>query len=195
MKNSNLVKTPRPSFYGLETEAKVAHHLRNIDFEYDPMKTAIAVWFDIRYDEVENLPEYVPGVMDSTPHGVLTGITIISQSVMPKEIWKTTEDSVERDKSFSEARFPKLVPFPKAEKGGRKPLRANPATFREGLWIVVAGYDPRVLIFEDGCEINANGYATYGSGRSRVKSAITTYGSDIDVKQLFAWQQEGQRPT
>ena len=195
MNNSNLVKTPRPSFYGLETAAEVARHLRSIEFEYDPMKTAIAAWFDLSYNEVENLPEYVPGVMDSTPQSVLTGITIISQSMMPKEIWKTTEDSVERDESFREARFPKLVPIPKAQKGGRKPLFANPSTFREGLWIVVAGYDPRILIFEDGHEINANGYATYGSGWSRVKSAITTYGSDIDVEQLFAWQKQGQRRT
>ena len=193
MKNSNLVKTPRPSFYGLETEAEVARHLRNIDFEYDPMKTAIAAWFDIPYNEVENLevenlPEYVPEVRNLLP-----GIILISQSMMPKEIWKTTEDSVERDKSFREARFPKLFPIPKAQKGGRKPLFANPSTFREGLWIVVAGYDPRVLIFEDGYEINANGYATYDSGQRWVKSAITTYGSDIDVEQLFAWQKQGQR--
>ena len=150
MKNSNLVKTPRPSFYGLETKAEVARHLRSIEFEYDPMKTAIAVWFDVPYSEVENLPGYVPGVMDSTPQSVSTGITIISQSMMPKEIWKTTEDSVERDKSFREARYLKLVPIPKAEKGGRKPLFANHLTFREGLWVVVAGYDPRILIFEDG---------------------------------------------
>ena len=195
MNNSNLVKTPRPSFYGLETEAEVARHLRNIDFEYDPMKTAIAVWFDVPYNEfenleVENLPEYVPNVQN-----LLTGIILISQSMMPKEIWTMTEDSAARDESFGETRVPKLVTIPQAEKGGRKPLFANPSAFREGLWIVVAGYDPRILIFEDGYEINANGYATYGSGRSRVKSAITTYGSDVDVEQLFAWQQEGQRPT
>lgn len=193
MKNSNLVKTPRPSFYGLETEAEVAHHLRSIDFEYDPMKTAIAVWFDIPYNEVENLPGYVPGAMDSTPQNALTGIALISGNAL-NEKGERTEDSVERDKLFGEARFPKWVTIPKAEKGGRKPLRANPSTFREGLWIVVAGYDPRLLIFEDGLEINANGYATFGSGLSRVKSAITTYGSDIDVKQLFAWQRQGQRP-
>ena len=41
--DSNMVKTPRPSFYGLETEAKVAHHLRSIDFEYDPEVTSIGV--------------------------------------------------------------------------------------------------------------------------------------------------------
>ena len=194
MKNSNLVKTPRPSFYGLETKAEVARHLRNIDFEYDPMKTAIAAWFDVPYNEVRNLPGYVPGAMDSTPQNALTGIALISGNAL-NEKGETTEDSVERDESFREARVPKLVPIPKAQKGGRKPLFANPSTFREGLWIVVAGYDPRILVFEDGHEINANGYATYGSGWSRVKSAITTYGSDIDVEQLFAWQQQGQRRT
>ena len=194
MKNSNLVKTPRPSFYGLETKAEVARHLRSIDFEYDPMKTAIAAWFDVPYNEVRNLPGYVPGVMDNMPQNVLTGIALISGNAL-KEKGETTEDSVERDKSFREARVPKLFPIPQAEKGGRKPLFANPSTFRESLWIVVAGYDPRILIFEDGYEINANGYATYDSGQRWVKSAITTYGSDVDVEQLFAWQRQGQRPT
>ena len=189
-----MVKTPRPSFYGLETEAEVARHLRNIDFEYDPMKTAIAAWFDIPYNEVMDLPGYVPGAMDSTPQNALTGIALISGNAL-NEKGETTEASVEQDESFREARVPKWVTIPKAEKGGRKPLRANPSTFREGLWIVVAGYDPCILIFEDGLEINANGYATFGSGRRRVKSAITTYGSDIDVERLFAWQQQGQRRT
>ena len=183
--DSNMVKTLCPSFYGLETEAEVARHLRSIYFEYDPMKTAIAVWFGIPYNEVENLPGYVPGAMDSMPQNVLTGIALISGNAL-KEKGETTEDSGERDESFRETRVPKLVTIPQAEKGGRKPLFAHPATFREGLWIVVAGYDPRVLIFEDGYEITANGYATYDSGRRWVSSAITD--SDVDVEQLFAWQ-------
>ena len=96
MKNSNLVKTPRPSFYGLETEAEVAGHLRSIEFEYDPMKTAIAVWFDIPYNEVTDLPGYVPGAMDSTPQNALTSIALISGNAL-NEKGETTEDSVERD--------------------------------------------------------------------------------------------------
>ena len=174
--NSNKVKTPPPSFYGLETAGEVAHHLMNIDFEYDPAQTAIAVSFGVSYDEVESLPGYVPGAMDSTPQGVVTGIVLLSQSVTPKN---------------GEARFSMLVNIPK-DANGRSKVLAHPENFREGLWIIVAGSkkEPRIHIFEDGNEITADGIPTYGKGMSRVSFAITTYSNDIDGEQLLAWQQE-----
>ena len=164
------VKTPQPYFYGLKTEAEVAHHIRYTDFEYNPMKTAFAVWFDVPYNEVESLPGYVPGAMDRTPQDALTGIAIVSQSI-------------KANCGVESARCPILVPIHKDMK-----LLSHPLTFREGLWIDVAGKESFLNIYENGYEITADGIPTYGKGLCRVSSAITTYGNDI--KHLLAWQQE-----
>ena len=168
------VKTPPPSFYGLETKEEVARHLMNIDFEYNPMKTAIAVGLDVSYNEVENLSGYVPGAMDSTPQGAVTGIVLLSQNLMSNEKAETKEASVERVKFY-------MVPI-------TRKIRAHPTTFHEGLFIGVAGSkkDPCIFIFKDGYEITADGIPTYGKGLRRVSFAITTMGGE----QLLAWQQE-----
>lgn len=168
------VKTPPPSFYGLKTEEQVAHHLRHTDFEYNPMKTAKAVWFDSPYNEVESLPGHVHDAMDRTPQDAVTGIAIISQSI------KANGD-------VESARCPMLVPIPKDTK-----LLSHPSTFREGLWIVVAGSgkEPFLHVYENGFEITADGISTYGKGLRKVSFAITTMDNDADGEQLLAWQQE-----
>ena len=179
------VKMPPPRFYGLETEAQVVHHLRYTDFEYDPAKAAITIWFEMPYNEVESLPGYVPS---ASPSIVPTVIAIIagnrSQSIIANG---NADNPALQDKLYREARFPMLVPIPK-DANGRSKILAHPETFREGLWIVKAG--GKIFIFKDGYEITADGIPTYGKGLRRVSSAITTYGNDIDSEQLLAWQQE-----
>ena len=166
MNTNARVKTPPPSFYGLETEEQVARHLKNIDFEYDPAKTAIAVWFGVPYNEVESLPGYEPGAMDG-PSGAINGIAFIA------------------------AACPKLDNILRYVSGG-KHLLAHPDNFCKGLWIVKAGSrkDPCIFIFKDGHEITADGIPTYGKGLRRVSWVWTTMDNDVDGEQLLAWQQE-----
>lgn len=186
------VKTHPAQFYGLKTEAEVRHHLRYTDFECDPAEAAIAVWSEVPYNECESLPGYVPGASPST---VLAIIAIIAgnrlQSIKANENAELVDNPDLQEKIYREARFPTLVPIPK-DANGRSKILAHPETFREGLWIVVAGSkeDPCIFIFKDGQEITADGIPTYGKGLRRVSSAITTYGNDIDGEQLLAWQQE-----
>ena len=193
--NSNKVKTLPPSFYGLETMEEVARHLMNIDFEYNPMKTAIAVWFGVPYNEVESLPGYVIGAMDRTPQGAVTGIAIIAgnrlQSIKAKVDAEFDKTPVSQDKLYQEAGVPKPVSIPKHANGKRKPLHAHPENFRKGLWIVESGSkDPRIHIFKDGYEITEDGKPTYGSGRRWVSWAYTTMDSNVTGEQLLAWQQQ-----
>ena len=150
------------------------------------MKAAIAVWFAVPYNEVESLTGYVPGVMDRTPQDAVTDIVLLSQNMMSNKKAETKEDSVERVKFYS----PMLVPIPK--ENGRSKIQAHPETFREGLWVVVAGgiKDPRIFIFKDGYEITADGIPTYGKGLRRVSFAITTMDNNVNGEQLLAWQQE-----
>ena len=189
------VKTPPSYFYGLKTEAEVAHHLRYTDFEYDPAKTAIAVWFGVPYNEVESLPGYVSGAMDGA-WGAINGIPIIAsarfmQSIKSEENADIAKDSDSQEKLWQEARRPKLDNIIKYVSDGKN-LLASPETFREGLWIVKAGSrkDPCIHIFEDGYEITADGIPTYGKGLRKVSWAWTTMDNDVDGEQLLAWQQE-----
>ena len=153
--NSNKVKTLPPSFYGLETMEEVARHLMNIDFEYNPMKTAIAVWFGVPYNEVESLPGYVIGAMDRTPQGAVTGIAIIAgnrlQSIKAKVDAEFDKTPVSQDSLYQEAGIPKPVSIPK-HGNGRSKLPANTKTFGDGTYIVIAGrrQNPCIFLFDDG---------------------------------------------
>ena len=193
--NRGKVKTLPPQFYGLKTEDEVRHHLMNTDVEYDPAKTAIAEWFGVPYNEVESLSGYVPGAMDKTPQGALTGIAIVAgnrfQSMKANGNAELANNPDLREKLYREARSPMLVPIPK-NANGRSKILAHPETFREGLWIVKAGgkEDPCIFIFKDGQEITADGIPTYGKGLRNVSMAYTTMDNDIDGEQLLAWQQE-----
>ena len=146
----------------------------NIGFEYNRAKTAIAVQFGVPYNEVESLPGYVPGAMDRTPQDAITGIVLLRQSMK------------------AETANPVVRLFTLREANGRSKILAHPTTFREGLWIVVAGgkKDSRIHIFKDGYEITADGIPTYGKGLRGVSLALTTWDNHVTEEQLYAWQQE-----
>ena len=190
--NSNNVKTLLPQFHELNMEAEVVHHLRDTDFEYDPAKTAIAVWFDVSYNEVENLPGYEPGAM-SGAWGAIIGIAIIAshrheQSIKSAGNGAIANDPILRDKCLREAGFPKPIDIPK-DANGRSKLPANSETFGDDKYIIIAGSrkNPCLFVFHDSetvfstCEDNV---------QHMVLQAWTTRDNEIDGEQLLERHQE-----
>ncbi len=148
-------------------------------------------WFSVSEGDAEDLLMHEPGAAATTPSIVPTCIAIIAgnrftQSIEAKGNAEITKDL--RDRLWIEAGFPKPIGIPKPA-NSRSKLLANPETFGDGTYIVIAGSrkNPCTFVFKDGetvfstCEDDV---------QHRVLSAYTTTDNDVDGEQLLAWQQE-----